>query len=165
MRGYCRNGHEYTEGNTYHHKRGRSCRACAIARRPHGAMASAQYRVKRALKSGELQRPTSCSRCGANGFIEAAHENYSDRLAIRWLCRSCHRKWDIEEPKSVTAAGAPKYNLRGEAHPCAKLTEAQVIEIRVRRASGERVKDLATEFGLHRVTVKQIYQRELWGWL
>lgn len=65
--------------------------------------------VHRAIKRGELVRPTSCSACGCDGFIEAAHYNYSEPLRIRWLCRACHRKWDHAEPKgAATTEGASR---------------------------------------------------------
>ena len=60
---------------------------------------AAEQRVYKALKRGEITRPNSCSECGREGFIEAAHENYHERLAIRWLCRPCHRRWDALAPK------------------------------------------------------------------
>lgn len=60
---------------------------------------AAHQRVHKAVKRGEIVRPSTCSECGKTGLIEAAHENYTERLAIRWLCRSCHRKWDAANPK------------------------------------------------------------------
>ena len=73
---------------------GRSARRQATpeARRAQGLVA---YYVK----TGKLKRPDVCSECGNEGRIEAAHENYHDPLAIRWLCRSCHTKWDWRDPK------------------------------------------------------------------
>lgn len=60
---------------------------------------AAHQRVYNAIQRGEIQRPLTCSECGATGFIEAAHENYIEHLAIRWLCRPCHRAWDHAYPK------------------------------------------------------------------
>lgn len=60
--------------------------------------------VARAIKNGVLVRPTSCERCGGPGPIEAAHSDYSQRLAVSWLCRPCHRMWDRREPKSGLTA-------------------------------------------------------------
>lgn len=34
-----------------------------------------------------------------NARIEAAHYNYEDPRNVRWLCRSCHVRWDQKEPK------------------------------------------------------------------
>lgn len=64
------------------------------------AMHAAHQRVYKALRSGEITRPSACSMCGRAGFVEAAHENYAERLAIRWLCRPCHRAWDAKHPKA-----------------------------------------------------------------
>ena len=54
----------------------------------------ARYAVRAAIKRGELVRPTSCEECGRESFIEAAHGDYSRPLDVRWLCRTCHRRWD-----------------------------------------------------------------------
>lgn len=54
----------------------------------------AQERVLRAVRSGRLHRPTICGQCAGGGPIEAAHEDYARPLDVRWLCRSCHRRWD-----------------------------------------------------------------------
>jgi len=51
---------------------------------------AAQSAVARAIKAGELRRPTTCSACGRDAKIEAAHADYHIPLDIRWLCRSCH---------------------------------------------------------------------------
>ena len=52
--------------------------------------------VKRAVKSGELVRPTQCSSDAPEheGRIEAHHTDYSRPLDVVWLCVSCHRKTD-----------------------------------------------------------------------
>lgn len=53
---------------------------------------------------------------------------------------------------------------KGEGHPLAKLTEAQVRDIR-HRHSGRRGdgRDLAREFGVARSTITLIVQRKLWS--
>jgi hypothetical protein len=48
---------------------------------------------------GKVIRPKICEECGKQGIIEAAHYHYEDPLAIRWLCISCHRKWDRKQSK------------------------------------------------------------------
>ena len=58
--------------------------------------------VRRAIASGELIRPECCDECGRNGAIEAAHSDYLKPLSVRWLCRSCHRKWDAKQPKTCS---------------------------------------------------------------
>ncbi|SRR6266849_434026 len=55
------------------------------------------------VKVGHLTRPTVCEECGATGRrIQAAHFDYREPLRVRWLCRSCHAKWDWAEPKGAT---------------------------------------------------------------
>lgn len=61
------------------------------------AVQRAKGAVERAVKRGQLVRPSVCEECGATPKrIEAAHYDYraENHLRIRWLCVSCHRKWD-----------------------------------------------------------------------
>jgi len=63
----------------------------------------AQRRVAYMIEKGELVRPKTCEECGRdNKKIEAAHKDYSKPLDVRWLCKSCHVKWDRLEPKNAT---------------------------------------------------------------
>lgn len=66
--------------------------ATIAARRAHGL-------VNYYISAGKLVRPYCCSECGGTGRIEAAHYDYSRPLLVRWLCRSCHSRWDHREPK------------------------------------------------------------------
>lgn len=46
-----------------------------------------------AVQNGELQRPSSCSQCGASGStgtIHGHHPDYSKPLEVVWLCPACH---------------------------------------------------------------------------
>jgi len=55
------------------------------------------------IAKGVLIRPKECDGCGTDGkFIEAAHYNYDDPKAVRWLCKSCHVRWDRLQPKGGT---------------------------------------------------------------
>lgn len=64
----------------------------------------ARYAVRMAVKRGEIVKPDVCEECNEGHFrIEAAHTDYSRPLDIRWLCASCHRRWDLEEPKGGVA--------------------------------------------------------------
>src|SRR5271157_822673 len=60
---------------------------------------AAQGLVRYYIDTGKLYRPQECSQCGRRGRIEAAHQDYDFPLTIRWLCRSCHVRWDRQEPK------------------------------------------------------------------
>lgn len=56
--------------------------------------------VRRAVANGRLVKPAECSECSTAGVeIQAAHSDYSKPLDVRWLCRSCHTRWDHAEPK------------------------------------------------------------------
>lgn len=52
---------------------------------------------------------------------------------------------------------------RGERGGRTKLTEAQVLEIRRRRASGELGKTLAEEFGVSTTVISRIHLRRIWA--
>ncbi len=73
----------------------------------------AQRDVAYAIQTGKLVRPTVCEECQcADRKIEAAHFNYEETLRVRWLCSSCHRKWDKAEPKGATYSVAVRQNIR-----------------------------------------------------
>lgn len=59
----------------------------------------AQRRVAYAIETGRLVRPVVCEACGTEAKAEAAHRDYARPLDVRWLCRSCHVKWDRAMPK------------------------------------------------------------------
>jgi hypothetical protein len=69
--------------------------------------------IARAIKTGKIQRPQACSECGIVGRIEAAHRDYDVPLEVRWLCRSCHAKWDWAQPKGGTLEGLSRRNSAG----------------------------------------------------
>jgi len=55
---------------------------------------------------------------------------------------------------------------RGENGPKAKLTEAQVREIRERHGSGSiTYRALALEYGVHETSISQIVRRKTWAHL
>jgi len=46
-----------------------------------------------AIKRGDIARPTECSECSRDDLrIIGHHDSYAEdkRLAVRWLCESCH---------------------------------------------------------------------------
>jgi ribosomal protein S27AE len=42
-----------------------------------------------AIKTGKLAKE-SCAHCGSNEQVQAHHENYSNPLAVTWVCIPCH---------------------------------------------------------------------------
>lgn len=50
--------------------------------------------VYRAIKKGELVRPTHCQLCDEQCKTEAHHSSYDNnrRTSICWLCKECHEK-------------------------------------------------------------------------
>ena len=46
--------------------------------------------------------------------------------------------------------------VRGDSHPCTKILDAQVREIRLALSRGERVGDLARAHGVHKSTISRI---------
>lgn len=52
----------------------------------------AREKVRRAVYSGKLTRPSNCSECGKDCMPDAHHEDYSKPLEVIWLCRECHMR-------------------------------------------------------------------------
>ena len=62
----------------------------------------AQRILRYHIQTDHIVRPKACENCGFIGRIEGAHYNYQEPLRVRWLCRSCHVKWDKANPKNGT---------------------------------------------------------------
>lgn len=54
---------------------------------------AAHLLVARAIESGELSRPASCSACVVSCKPHAHHDDYTKPLLVRWLCAACHSEW------------------------------------------------------------------------
>lgn len=81
-----------------------------VAKNPERARISKQAtdKVLKAIRRGMLTRPNTCEECGVVAArIEAAHADYSQPLAVRWLCLPCHRRWDASQPKTLHQDGTP----------------------------------------------------------
>jgi hypothetical protein len=63
----------------------------------------ARYQIRKALEQGILVRPEVCENCGipAKEPPQAAHDDYTQPLDVRWLCRNCHMIWDHDRPKTT----------------------------------------------------------------
>jgi hypothetical protein len=47
--------------------------------------------LDKAVKRGDVVRPAVCELCGAECKPEGHHEDYSQPLAVQWLCCRCHK--------------------------------------------------------------------------
>lgn len=62
----------------------------------HPLKRAAHQAVYRAIKSGRLIRPDSCSQCGRTCTPQGHHEDYKRPLDVIWCCVKCHNVLDRE---------------------------------------------------------------------
>lgn len=59
-------------------------------------MCEIHVKVRLALESGEIVKPSCCEMCGCSGKKLDAHHHkgYEEAfvLDVQWICRGCHRK-------------------------------------------------------------------------
>ncbi len=46
--------------------------------------------IYNAVSSGKLIKPLFCELCGKEELLHGHHEDYNNRLLVKWLCRNCH---------------------------------------------------------------------------
>jgi len=66
------------------------------------AKKAAYNTLKRAVESGAVARPDTCSRCGntpIRGSIQGHHNDYTKPLEVVWFCQSCHKAAHAELAK------------------------------------------------------------------
>lgn len=119
-----------------------------------------RFSLEMALGRRLLPDEFACHRCdnrlccrGSHLFVGTTLENAQDMVAKGRSARG-DRNGCRRHPEAIA---------RGEAAGNAKLTEAQVIEIRARRASGEQLGSLAAAFGIGKVQVSRIAHRTRWA--
>lgn len=80
------------------------------------------------------------------------------------LCVNPNHLWVGTNRENVTDMDAKgrRVTQRGETHPDAKLTEAQVLEIRERAANGEKQRNLASEYSISESNISSIVTRRVW---
>ena len=54
--------------------------------------ARAHEAVSRAVRSGKLTRPKTCTLCPADTKIYAHHNSYDKPLEVQWVCINCHER-------------------------------------------------------------------------
>ena len=50
----------------------------------------ARERLRYAVRSGAIQKPERCQRCGEAANLQGHHADYSKPLEVEWLCSRCH---------------------------------------------------------------------------
>lgn len=66
--------------------------AQAKERRRRADRSAARHAVGHALRAGKLIKPAQCEHCGwVTPRLEAHHPDYTQPLAVQWLCKVCHR--------------------------------------------------------------------------
>ena len=51
----------------------------------------AHWKLRQAVRSGKILRPTKCSKCGKRCRPHGHHPNYDKPLEVKWLCVGCHK--------------------------------------------------------------------------
>lgn len=54
----------------------------------------AHGKISSAIQQGKIIKPNQCEICGAEGRVEAHHNDYSKPMEIIWCCKKCHYKLD-----------------------------------------------------------------------
>lgn len=124
----------------------------------------AHRKVRNAIKRGDLERPSVCSRCGeepkkakgGRAMIHAHHHDYQRPLDVEWICARCHR----EETPLPKNPGAP---ARGESNGQSKLSEKDVIAARRLRADGLVYREIADRFGVNKRTIMRAIKGQQWA--
>lgn len=72
-----------------------------LQRLRHPEKKAAWNAVYRAIKSGQLVRPDRCEHCNVECVPDASHDDYTQRLTVEWLCRSCHAAKDAATARAI----------------------------------------------------------------
>lgn len=121
-------------------------------------------------------RPTFCSnkKCQhkSNIFewcLKAGRKYTHNPKDYLWLCRSCHRKYDLTDDKKNQAinnlwwkTGKVLNHAKGERCHTSKLTKDKVLTIRKMLKDGHSYKELSELFDITRVSVGEIFNRVTW---
>lgn len=125
--------------------------AISGSRNPHWKGNEASYSAVHIWRRHHRPKAGLCGKCGTAGKTHWA--NISGRYVrdedSDWLelCPRCHRVED---------------GHIGEGHPQARLTEALVLQARVRYANGDSYRSIAAEYGVHMDTVYLAVKRKTW---
>lgn len=78
---------------------------------------AAHHALKNAIRSGSIEKPKECSRCGnipRRRDLHGHHEDYEKPLEVEWICAKCHTGehkpyWEDFEPRGKKQ---PKPNMK-----------------------------------------------------
>ena len=70
--------------------KGASQKRAARQREKFPEKVEAVHAVGNAVRGGQLIRPSICSSCFNEAFVEGHHADYSKPLEVEWLCKKCH---------------------------------------------------------------------------
>ena len=73
------------------HRVANATRVTMAWRQKHPGRGAAQQTLLRAVRSGQIVKPSRCQLCGLQkAHIEGHHVDYSHPLAVLWVCKPCH---------------------------------------------------------------------------
>lgn len=139
-------------------------RAATAANAKHGLIVHPEARAK-GLRNGAYTHPEMRRIGDANGARTKPErrcrgdKHWARQHPERVLRGDDH--WTRKHPDIVAAMAAKRREL-GNVRGAAKLTEAQVLEIRAQAASGKRYTALAREYGVSNVCISAVVRRLTW---
>ncbi len=74
------------------HRKELAKRAKDKYRKEHPLRARQNLKLRRAVKSGQIKKPSQCYFCGSTGKILGHHTDYLKPLDVVWVCQPCHKK-------------------------------------------------------------------------
>jgi integrase len=127
--------------------------------------------VHKAIKDGQLRRPTICSVCQMHAKVVAYHEPGRSILDTRWMCRSCVKKW----PQIQAGVAAPNV-LTPRRNPYGKVEKPQLADFSERSARhwGDKRRrprpantllEEAVVKGMRRDKTKRVYLAAVWSYV
>ncbi len=114
------------------------------------------FRTKRLHRLHRIILETFVGPCPPG--MEACHDPDRDRKN----CALSNLRWDTRKSNHADQA---KHGTKpiGERKPSAKLTEADVVQIREQVSSGASRKEVAASFGIHRAHLNSICRHRFWS--
>jgi transposase-like protein len=112
----------------------------------------AQTAVNRAIAAGIMVRLDACEECGSRKRVEGHHDDYAKPLAVRWLCRLCHKAWHRKNGEASNADLPVSMNLGIRAAQLER--KAARLELLPKMLAGGRaLKDIAKDLGVSYWTI------------